>query len=98
MALMGKIEWRLIVNLVIAFQIIITCFDLSVLVFIFSKHCYKPFRLGIVSQGLVDLKIRLADYDPHLPNWQQDFFRNHSKYRITSSLRSIHIRNREVNN
>ena len=49
MALMGKKEWRLIMNLVIAFQLIITCFDLNVLVFIFSSHCYKPYRLGTVS-------------------------------------------------
>ena len=46
MALMEKKEWRLIMNLVIAFQIIITCFDLNVLVFIFCKHCYKPYQLG----------------------------------------------------
>ena len=36
MALAGKKEWRLTMNLVIAFQILIPCFDLNVLVFIFS--------------------------------------------------------------
>ena len=49
MALMGKKEWRLIMNLVIAFQMITTCFYLNVLVFIFSEHCYKPYQLGTVS-------------------------------------------------
>ena len=73
-------------NLVIAFQIIITCFDLNVLVFIFNKHCDKPFRLGIVSQGLVDLKIRLADYDPHLPNWQEEFFQE--SFKVQNYLKS----------
>ena len=28
---------------------------------------------GIVSQGLVDCEIRLADSDSHLPNGQEDF-------------------------
>ena len=30
---------------------------------------------GIVSQGLVDFEIRLADSDSHLPNGQENFFR-----------------------
>ena len=35
----GKKEWRLTMSLVIVFQIIVTCSDLSVLVFIFIEHC-----------------------------------------------------------
>ena len=35
----GKKEWLLMVYLVIAFQMIVTSFDLNVLVFLFSEHC-----------------------------------------------------------
>ena len=34
---------------------------------------------GIVSQGLVDCEIRLADSDSHLPNRQEDFFQGQKK-------------------
>ena len=34
-----KIRWLLLANLVITFQLIVTCFDFNVLVFLFSEHC-----------------------------------------------------------
>ena len=48
---------------------------------------------GIVSQGLVDCEIRLADSDSHLPNGQEDFLWDQIKVCYW-----MNITNREVNN
>ena len=80
MAMTGMSECSFSI-LVIVFQIIITCFCFCCTGFHFKLTLLtlQTLLAGIVSQGLVDCEIRLADSDSHLPNRQEDFFQGQKK-------------------